>query len=91
MKSLLHKAQQTLSNSIFQIPSPNLGTRPSNSTPPAPTPYDILRYRAHHGTNLGSIFVLERWLYPSMFPAGEGNSGGSELDAVTGYAIDLTP
>jgi aryl-phospho-beta-D-glucosidase BglC (GH1 family) len=52
----------------------------------APTANDVLRYRYHHGVNLGSIFVLERWLYPSMFEC-EGSSvpegKGSELDAVT--------
>ena len=44
------------------------------------TPLDVIRYRYHHGTNLGSIFVLEQWLYPSMFDSGA--KGGSELDAV---------
>lgn len=47
---------------------------------PAPSPQDVLRYRYHHGTNLGSIFVLERWLHPSMFV--QGTNGDSELDAV---------
>jgi hypothetical protein len=41
---------------------------------------EILRYRYHYGTNLGSIFVLEKWLSPAMFVDGSG--GGSELDAV---------
>ena len=51
---------------------------------PPPTPLDNLRYRFHNGTNLGSIFVLEKWLFPSMF---EPNArGDSELDAVTAYA-----
>lgn len=52
-----------------------------------PTSLDILRYRTHHGTNLGSIFVLEKWLFPSMFePTAKGDS---ELDAVTAYAVPL--
>ncbi|KAI9774410.1 MAG: Glucan 1,3-beta-glucosidase 3 [Geoglossum simile] len=46
---------------------------------PASAP-DILRYRYHHGTSLGSVFVLEQWLSPAMFVDGSG--GGSELDAV---------
>ena len=47
---------------------------------PRPSSQDILRYRYHHGTNLGSIFVLERWLHGSMYDA--GSAGDSELDAV---------
>jgi aryl-phospho-beta-D-glucosidase BglC (GH1 family) len=46
-----------------------------------PTPLDVIRYRFHHGTNLGSIFVLEKWLTPSMFPS--SSPSGSELSAVT--------
>jgi aryl-phospho-beta-D-glucosidase BglC (GH1 family) len=44
------------------------------------TALDILRYRYHHGTNLGSVYVIERWLQPSRFP--EGAAGSSELAAV---------
>jgi aryl-phospho-beta-D-glucosidase BglC (GH1 family) len=46
-----------------------------------PTPADILRYRYHHGANLGSVFILERWLTPSMF-ASCNAAGTSELAAV---------
>jgi hypothetical protein len=46
----------------------------------APTPLDIIRYRYHHGTNLGSIYVIERWLQGSRFP--DGAEGSSELAAV---------
>ena len=45
-----------------------------------PTPLDIIRYRYHHGTNLGSIYVIERWLQGSRFP--DGAEGSSELAAV---------
>jgi aryl-phospho-beta-D-glucosidase BglC (GH1 family) len=45
-----------------------------------PTPLDIIRYRYHHGTNLGSVYVIERWLQPSRFP--DGAEGSSELAAV---------
>tara|TARA_R110002003_G_scaffold27_6_gene1380 strand:- start:5019 stop:6638 length:1620 start_codon:yes stop_codon:yes gene_type:complete len=48
-----------------------------------PTPLDILRYRYHHGTNLGSIYVIERWLQPSRFL--DGAEGSSELAAVTAW------
>lgn len=49
--------------------------------PPSAT--EILRYRYQHGVNLGSIFVLERWLSPDMFV--DGCTGDSELDAVQAY------
>lgn len=52
-----------------------------------PTPLDITRYRYHHGTNLGSIYVLEKWLHPSMFP--EGASGSSELEAVKAWTEEI--
>ena len=41
---------------------------------------DAYRYRYHHGANLGSIFVLEKWLYSRMFD--DSAQGGSELDAI---------
>src|SRR5947209_5131206 len=47
------------------------------------TPLDIIRYRYHHGTNLGSVYVLERWLRNSMFPPNA--SGSSELEAVKAW------
>ncbi|KAG7007505.1 hypothetical protein G7Y79_00009g026140 [Physcia stellaris] len=46
--------------------------------PPSAT--EILRYRYQYGVNLGSIFVLERWLSPDMFD--DSCTGDSELDAV---------
>ncbi|KAF1810882.1 glycoside hydrolase [Eremomyces bilateralis CBS 781.70] len=46
-----------------------------------PTAEDCFRYRYQYGTNLGSIFVLEKWLSGSMFP--EGAEGTAELAAAT--------
>jgi hypothetical protein len=46
-----------------------------------PSPLDVLRYRYQHGTNFGSIFVLEKWLTGSMYQEG---SDSAELAAVTG-------
>ncbi|KAI4700314.1 hypothetical protein J4E81_004352 [Alternaria sp. BMP 2799] len=48
-----------------------------------PTTLDILRYRYHHGTNLGSVYVIERWLQGSRFP--DGSEGSSELAAVQAW------
>lgn len=48
--------------------------------PMRPSTKDILRYRYQHGTNLGSIFILEQWLFGSMYD--EGVPSSSELDAV---------
>jgi aryl-phospho-beta-D-glucosidase BglC (GH1 family) len=81
MKKFLTKARSTFqdpSTSSAQKPIPQ-HSQPSIITPPTST--DLLRYRYHHGTNLGSIFVLERWLSGSMFPS--SSPGGSELDAVS--------
>ena len=48
-----------------------------------PSAIEVLRYRYNHGTNLGSVFVLEKWLSGSMFVAGA--QGESELDAIHAY------
>ncbi|CAN9386482.1 unnamed protein product [Alternaria alternata] len=48
-----------------------------------PTTLDVLRYRYHHGTNLGSVYVIERWLQGSRFP--DGAEGSSELAAVQAW------
>jgi hypothetical protein len=45
-----------------------------------PSLKEILRYRYHHGPNIGSIFVLKKWLPGSMYNASAAVS--SELDAV---------
>jgi hypothetical protein len=55
-------------------------TQDQPSTIQDPTALDVLRYRYHHGVNLGSVYVLERWLFPSRFP--EDVEGTSELEAV---------
>jgi aryl-phospho-beta-D-glucosidase BglC (GH1 family) len=89
MKKLLDKAKSSFKDS--QSPSPSQSHPPSQSLLPEtdqpskiapPTPLDVLRYRYHHGTNLGSIFLLERWLTPSMFPP-PSTRGDSELAAAT--------
>ena len=85
MKSFFDKAKLQLHRAQAQFPSGQGQQQqvmkqydsPSNIQPP--TPLDVLRYRYHHGTNLGSIFVLEKWLHGSMYVNGAGES---ELDAV---------
>lgn len=47
-----------------------------------PHPLEVMRYRYQHGTNLGSVFVLEKWLTGSMYA--EGSPGSAELAAVQG-------
>ncbi|KAJ8611645.1 hypothetical protein MRB53_037869 [Persea americana] len=44
---------------------------------------DVQRYRYHHGTNIGSVFILEKWLVGSMFP--DNAQGSAELAAVQGW------
>lgn len=55
------------------------------SSPPIPPVClnDLTRYRLHYGANLGSVFILERWLTGSMFPS--NTTGQSELSAVQGW------
>ena len=60
------------------------GTPAAVRTMSLPTVNDIFRYRYQHGTNLGSIFVLERWLSGSMYI--DGVPGDSELNAIKAYA-----
>ncbi|PNS16146.1 hypothetical protein CAC42_4547 [Sphaceloma murrayae] len=67
------------------LPAPPQTDSPSRIQPP--TLRDLYRYRYHHGTNLGSLFVLERWLAPSMFP--DSATGGSELAAATALVSSL--
>ncbi|KAK4990187.1 Glucan 1,3-beta-glucosidase 3 [Elasticomyces elasticus] len=57
-----------------------VNTTDQPSTIQQPSASDILRYRYHHGTNVGSVFVLEQWLTPHMYPDG---SQSAELAAVT--------
>ena len=57
------------------------------STIQDPSALDILRYRYHHATNLGSVYVLERWLSPSRFPT--GSKGSSELEAVKAWVASV--
>jgi hypothetical protein len=52
-----------------------------------PTAIDILRYQYHHGTNLGSIYVIERWLHPSRFP--DGAWGSSELESIKAWVVKV--
>lgn len=52
-----------------------------------PTPLDIIRYRYHHGANLGSVYVIERWLQPSRFP--NDAQGSSELAAVKAWVDEI--
>lgn len=49
-----------------------------------PTQADIYRYRYQHSTNLGSVYVLEKWLTGSMFPYADGQQS-SELEAVKSF------
>lgn len=85
MKSLINRAKNRISDLTDSSPrsqSPeatNTASYSHDSSIKPVTRQDIFRYRYHHGTNLGSIFVLERWLFPSLF----FGPGDSELAAVT--------
>jgi aryl-phospho-beta-D-glucosidase BglC (GH1 family) len=81
MKNIFFKAKATFQDSHFNKQTAlNHSTLPDNvATITAPTSTDILRYRYHHGVNLGSVFCLEQWLTPALYPAGVF---GPELSAV---------
>ncbi|KAF2502586.1 glycoside hydrolase [Lophium mytilinum] len=79
--------------SIFQRDAPKIPQRPITINPDTPQEdgpsriynaqaLDVARYRYHHGTNLGSIYVLEKWLHGSMFPPNAAPGQTSELEAV---------
>jgi aryl-phospho-beta-D-glucosidase BglC (GH1 family) len=90
MKSLFQKARAEVKGAVQrnhqpqshpnQPPAPMANQPASIQTPSA---LDILRYRYHHGTNLGSVYVMERWLQSSRFP--EGAEGSSELALVKAW------
>ena len=95
MKKFLGKANAFIDEKLDsrQTPPSQQQFTPQQSAPQSrrplgpPTADDVLRYRYHHGTNLGSFFCLEKWLTSSMFV--EGAKGGSELDAVQAYVVYL--
>ncbi|KAF2101686.1 glycoside hydrolase [Rhizodiscina lignyota] len=94
MRSFLHKAKDAIHETLHDHSTPTQHTVqrqqvPMTSQDPnycalpsAPTSNDVFRYRYQHGTNLGSIFVLEKWLSGSMFPSNATAQQSSELEAV---------
>ena len=86
---MLGKAKSAFADAQSQFPSlqstlqPQIQQKGNPSTIEPPTVLDVLRYRYHHGANLGSYFVLEKWLWPNVFESGV--EGDSELDAVQAY------
>lgn len=86
---LLHKARahirryQGSDDNEEASPAPHTLVAAGGTSIPNVTLTDVLRYRYHHGTNVGSVFILERWLTPSAFPS--SCSGSSELAAVQAW------
>ena len=66
-----------------QQPIPQYDGAHATNSPQPPTQADVVRYRYQHGCNLGSIFIMERWLTSSMYP--EKAEGSSELTAVSAW------
>lgn len=82
-KSTFQKVENQISQRTGDRQAPLAVSTREPSTLDSPTVDDLLRYRYHHGANIGSVFVLERWLNGSMFlPEAQG---GSEFDAVSAY------
>ncbi|KUJ07921.1 glycoside hydrolase [Mollisia scopiformis] len=81
MKKFFNKAKSQLQDSSSaQKPIPQQDQQ--NVIRP-PTAEDVIQYRYHHGVNLGSVFVLEKWLFSDMFI--DQAHGDSELDAVDAH------
>lgn len=59
------------------------------STTRPPTPLDIIRYRYHYGVNLGSVYVLEKWLFNSAYPPTCSDQQTSELEAVKAWVNSI--
>lgn len=53
----------------------------------APNDRTIFQSRNNHGPNIGSMFLLEKWLTPGMFP--DSAKGDAELDAVTALVAEM--
>ena len=75
---------------LDKLKSPNPKSIPPTSQsfpPPLPPhslgPSDVFRYRHQRGVNLGSWFVLERWITSKPF-AGAVAPGQSDLDVARG-------
>ncbi|KAL1296917.1 hypothetical protein AAFC00_004528 [Neodothiora populina] len=92
MKKFFNKAKEALRDDDSRGGfAPSAGSHPPQQPLPSqdqpeniqpPHPLEMMRYRYQHGTNLGSVFVLERWMVGSMFV--EGSNGSSELVAAEG-------
>ena len=88
MRSSFSRAASTVSRAVRKsVSAGSGGTSIGGSERPStirdPTVADVIRYRYHHGVNLGSIFVLEKWLTPSMFPTEAKLEQTSELEGAT--------
>ena len=91
MKSFLNKAKSAIhshddNNDGSSFPAQQQQQQPMQADHPTslqpPTLADVTRYRYHHGTNIGSLFIQEKWLTGHMYPEG---AGSSELAAAEGW------
>ena len=82
MKKFLNKAKESLGDhGTFPGQQQPIQSQPDRQSSIQPPSYaDVIRYRYHHGTNVGSLFILERWLTGCMF--NDKASGSAELAAV---------
>lgn len=97
MRKFISKAKSALSDhqSTSDFPSQHydqqepmhhqpMPTQDQASEIQPPTPMDVAKYRYQHGTNLGTVFVLERWLVGGMFEGVKEGKGSAELAGVEG-------
>jgi aryl-phospho-beta-D-glucosidase BglC (GH1 family) len=88
MKKFLNKAKDFAKNNDLPGASRQqqqpITTQPDQpSSIQTPSYAEVYRYRYHHGTNIGTVFILEKWLTGSMFP--EHANGSAELAAAEGW------
>ncbi|KAK5108730.1 hypothetical protein LTR62_007877 [Meristemomyces frigidus] len=89
MKKFLDKAKSHFGDDGYksqggafpgQQPQQQVPMQDGPSTLQPPTAAEVFRYRYHHGCNLGSVFILEKWLTGCMFH--DKTDGSAELAAV---------
>lgn len=81
VKSKLSSDENGRSSDLDPLQEPARPPADDRSKMQPPTALDILRYRYQYGVNLGGVYVLEKWISPSMFES--WTKEGSELDALT--------
>ncbi|KZT07056.1 glycoside hydrolase family 5 protein [Laetiporus sulphureus 93-53] len=79
----MHKLSKLLQNHLNPQSAPQTAVPYAEPTSPFPTEIDFFRHRKQRGVNLGSWFVLERWIADSPFRCA-ASPAQSDLDVARG-------